>query len=133
MNQTGRKIDTVVVDWAGMAVRRYLQTKNKDEPSKVSMELTSYVANLFGLVTARFDAVSWVMHQISGKLNNKPPTYKFHHSEGEWTTSFAVNANFASTLSTKTKATNTCVLRCTKVRRGEPQNAEEFGCHNRGS
>jgi hypothetical protein len=119
-NQLQMGVDTVIIDWAGMAVRRQLQAKGKDD--QIAGALNSYVDQVYGLIAGRFNCVSWVLHQIAGRYNNKPPTFDFHHSHAEWCSSFAVNAWFAFTLSTKSG--RHCVLRCTKARRGEPKDRQ---------
>lgn len=121
-NQTQRGIDTLVVDWAGMAVKRHLRQLGKDDPSNISKALSEFIDELFGAVIGRFGCVGWVMHQIAGEYNNKPPSFKFHHSHGEWCKSIAVNAWYAFTLSTKSGSH--CVLRCTKSRRSEGTDRE---------
>lgn len=117
--ETGMQIGTVIIDWAGTAVRKHLRAQGKDPDRLLSIELTDYVDRVHSQITAPFDCVGWVLHQLKGQANNRPPTARLHHSDAEWCSSFAVNAWFAFILGNKDERTNTCLFSCTKTRRGE--------------
>lgn len=126
-HNAGRGVDTVIIDWAGSCVRRYLRSKKGDAKQQLSIELMDFIDQVHSQITAKFDCVGWVMHQLAGSVNKKPPAYKFHHSEAEWCASFAVNAWFAFVLGTKDIPTSSAVLHCTKARRAEAQ--QPIVCH----
>jgi hypothetical protein len=127
-NQLQMGIDTVIIDWAGMAVRRELQIKNRE--SDLPAVLGSYVDHVYGKITSKFNCVTWVLHQIAGRYCDRPPKFKFSHTHAEWCSGIAVNAWFAMTLSTKHG--RHCVARCSKARRGEPVD-RDIVCHIDGA
>jgi hypothetical protein len=129
-HNAGRGIDTVIIDWAGSCVRRYLRSKKGDAKQQLSIELMDFIDQVHSQITGKYGCVGWVMHQIAGALNSKPPAHKFHHADAEWCASFAVNAWFAFVLGTKDVQTSTAVLRCTKARRAEAQ--PPIVCHING-
>ncbi len=118
--QTGKKIGIVFVDWAGMAVRRYLDSKNKDESHQTAM-LIKYVDTLKREVADRFGAAVWVAHQIRGECNRWAPTKMPTKADAEYCRSFAVNAAYCFCMSTKDIATSACRIVADKTRRSAPR------------
>ena len=121
--EAGYPIGTVVIDWAGMACRRHLRAQGKDIDRGLPLELMDYVDRVHNQITAPFDCVGWVLHQLKGQANGRPSATQLHHSDAEWCSSFAVNAWFAFVLGNKDQRTNTALFGCTKTRRGEGMNS----------
>lgn len=118
VQESGLPLGLVVIDWAGDACSRWLYAQGKDADRNLPIELKDYVKRVHGLITAPFGARAWVLHQLKGSVNSRPPTTIPHHSEAEWCASFAVNAWFAFVLGTKDHNSNACMMACTKTRRG---------------
>lgn len=129
--ETGLPLGLIVVDWAGDACSRWLYAQGKDADRNLPIELKDYIKRIHSLITAPFGARALVVHQLKGAVNNRPPTTLPHHSEAEWCASFAVNAWFAFCLGTKDQFSNTCMLACTKTRRG--QGAQPIVCQIDGA
>jgi len=111
-----RQVGLVIIDWAGMSVRRYLRLEGRID--RLSIELIDYVDNVSKQIANKYNCPVWVLHQLRGQANKKPPTVVLDHTDAEWCSSFAVNATNALVLGTKDRETSTCLLAATKTRRG---------------
>lgn len=127
-----RQIDTVVIDWAGVCVRRLIESQSKGGKQRdLSTELGGFVDQVASKIAAKFKCMTWVTHQLAGEYQNKPVTFKFHHSHADWCKSFANFAWFAFVLGTKDRESSTCIVRTTKTRRGAGM--AEAICHIDGA
>lgn len=116
---SGYPVGTIVLDWAGMIVERYLRTKGLPLDRNLTTELSSFVDRVHEKLTAPTGARAYVIHQVTGQANKKRSGTMLHHSEAMNCATFAVNAWFAFCLGNKDNESNTCKFGATKTRRGE--------------
>jgi RecA/RadA recombinase len=114
--KTGLQIGLVISDWAGMAVRRKLRTDGMD---KLVAELSDYVTQYDDTISGPFNCSTFIMHQLSSKLGSRAPTVAPTHTEADWCTAFANNADYAICLGTKDRQSNACLVTASKTRRSE--------------
>jgi len=114
---TGRKICTVVLDWAGIIVEREAMLHNKDISRVRVSELTSFVQRVKDLIAGPLNCSVWAVHQLAGEVSNKPPHIPTHHSQAQWCRSFANNAVYAFCLGPQDSDTRVMTLNCSKSRR----------------
>jgi len=114
---TGRKLCTVVLDWAGLIVEREAVLANKDITKVRVSELTSFVQRVKELIAGPLQCSVWVVHQLSGEATNKAPHVPAHHSQAHWCRSFANNAVYAMCLGVQDNETRVMTFNCSKSRR----------------
>jgi hypothetical protein len=118
IQQEGREIGVVVLDYAGASVRRMLAARGED-PSNMRHYLANYCNECRFKIAIPFGCPVWVMHQLNTEANKRVATAEQHHSYASECGNFAENAWFAFVFSTKDKVNNTCRLYCTKERRAK--------------
>lgn len=111
-------IGLVVVDWAGIMVRRYLEANGKERDIQAASirRLQALCDDLYRHVASRFNCGVVLVHQLSGEANKRPPTAMFTHADAEGCRTIAVTAWHAFVLGTKDAQTNVIAFRCTKTR-----------------
>jgi len=113
-------IRTVVLDWAGLMVRKHLlETNRQVDGSNMAVMLGGLVAELKEQVAAEFNCTVWLPHQLRGQATGRSPSVAPNHNEAEWCASFANMAWYAFCIGTKDKQHNVCQLVATKTRHGE--------------
>ncbi len=107
----------VIIDWAGLVVRRYLEAKNaRDLQSAVIHQLTMFCDNCHRLIAGPFKCPVLVIQQLAGRVNAKSPTTSLTNADAEGCKSFNVNAWHSFTLGTKDRSTNVVRFDCIKTR-----------------
>lgn len=122
---SGKRITGFVIDYAGIAVDRFMQDKGLSDEYKRHY-LARYVDNCRRNIAAPFNASGWVLHQLSGAANTKSATTKQHHADAAECKTFSDNAWFAFSLGTKDQQTSTCRISCTKTRRSAGDTKERI-------
>lgn len=118
LQQSGKEIGVVVLDYAGAAVKRMLAGRGED-PSHIRHYLANFCNECRFKIALPFNCPVWVLHQLNTESNRRAPTAEQHHSFASEAGNFAENAWFAFVFSTKDKINNTCQLFCTKERRAK--------------
>jgi hypothetical protein len=117
-------IGCVVLDWAGMAVDRYVRTLNpRNLDSALFQELKNYVDQAATTIAKHFCCPVWVVHQINAVSLKRGSAAELTHADALGCGSFAMPAMFACILRNQDLTTHTCTMAFTKTRRGEPQPA----------
>ena len=116
---SGREIGLVIVDWAGMLLRRYIEATGRNVSQQLTAELTTFVDKLHYEIAEPFNCTVFVAHQLRGIVNRSGPTHIATHADAEYCSMFAANAWFSLVLGTKDEDTNAVTLSYTKTRRGE--------------
>lgn len=78
-----KKVRIIFIDWAGLAVDRYMdkkEIKNRDAAIK-SSELRSFVERARSQLSAKFNCSVWITHQLSGAVSHKGMGYNFDLSD----------------------------------------------------
>jgi hypothetical protein len=125
-----RKVGMCVIDWAGTCVRRTLRTQGNNVDRQAA-ELGAFIQDVRSTIAGPMGCATWVVHQLNGQANKRPPSHIPTHADAEWCASFAVNAWFALCLGTKDQESNSCLLAATKTRRGAGSPA--ILCHINGA
>lgn len=113
-----KRLKMLVIDWAGMVVRRYLQTKNRFNEKAIVLELETFVDRIYQDIALPTGAVVYVVHQLRGQVAKQAPTTAVSHADAAWCSNFAVNAWNAIVFGPKDPETNAFTLSWTKTRRG---------------
>ena len=114
----GKRTTGVVIDYAGLAVRRYVAAKRLRPESEYPL-LSSFMDNVRNLISIPLDTTTWVLHQLRGDAAKRAPGAITHHSEAQGCSSFANNADFGIQLTNYNKVTNLLTVFCTKTRRAK--------------
>lgn len=113
----GKDIRLVILDWAGVMVRRHVATKNaRDSNAEITRELHMLCDDVYRLIAEPFDCHVLVVHQLSGVANLKKPSSTFSHADAEGCKSFGVSAWNSFVLGVKDRNTNIVKFECTKTR-----------------
>lgn len=129
--ESGMPIKLVVIDWAGMAVTRWILHGGGSLDKQLTVELSSFVQTVGEKIAKPFDCSAWVTHQVTGQANKRSPAATMNHADASRCSAFADFAGFAFVFGTKDTKTNTCMLWCTKTRRAEASG--RVICHVNGS
>jgi len=113
----GKRIAMVVIDYAGLMVKRYMATHGINLDSGMRHYLGDVVISCLQKIAIPYDCPVWVLQQVNPSANRKAPGALIHHSESSEDGAFSTNAAFAFQLSTKDPQRNACTLFCTKSRR----------------
>jgi hypothetical protein len=114
--RNGRPPGVVFVDYAGIACKRYIRSKN------LRIEEMRHLVGGFGdecrrKIAARFGCRVWVLHQLSGEANKRSFRATQSHADAAESKSFAENLWFCFELGTKDPGTGITQLHCSKQRR----------------
>jgi len=115
-NDYGMPINKVILDWAGVAVDRYMEVDNNTEKTTKTQELGKYVRRVHDQITTQFGCTAWVMHQLRGQVSRTAPGIPLQHTDAEWCSGFAQSAWTALVLGTKDNVQNLCSLNASKTR-----------------
>ena len=85
-------IGTVIIDWAGAAVTKYLSQQKRSDSNEVFNKLNSYVTEAHAKIAAPYNCIVWVVHQIAGNAGKTPAHKPLHHTDAANCKSFS---NFA--------------------------------------
>lgn len=113
--QRGQEIHTVFIDYAGLAVRRWLGSKASD-PGRVREELKSFGQQGRVSISERFGCTTWVLHQIRGDAGKFSPGKLMHHTDAQETKDFAENMAVCGCLGVPDTQTGCRRLNWSKVR-----------------
>ena len=109
------KCRLVVIDYVGAMVKRHLATANKDL-EELRHLITGAPLTAKTQIAVKYDCPVWMMHQISGKANEKSPGAQYHHTDAAESKSFGENVDFSFSLG-KPNAAGLCQILATKHRR----------------
>jgi hypothetical protein len=112
----GQSIGVVVIDYAGLCSRRYMNANNLPHD-----RLRHLVGN-FGdecrrLIASPFSCPVWVMHQLAAAQNKRSPSSKQHHSDAAEAKNFAENLWFSFQMGVPEDVSRCLSMTCTKARR----------------
>jgi hypothetical protein len=93
IRETGVTPATVVIDYAGLCVRRFVM-HNKLREDAIYHYLGQFGHDVLRLIAAPFKTPVWIMHQLSGEANKRTSATKQHHADAQGTKSFAENLWF---------------------------------------
>lgn len=119
----GFEIGTVVLDYAGAAVRRQMSAKNED-PDRIRHRLANFCNEARFKIALPFNCPVWAFHQLNTEANRRTPTAKQHHSYASECGNFSENAWFAFVFGTKDESNNITSLHCSKERRARGGKAD---------
>ncbi len=122
---SGIHVAGFIVDYAGIAVDRYMAERNIPDDRK-RFHLARFVDQCRRLIAAPNRASGWVLHQLKGEANSRAATVKQHHADTAECKTFSDNAWFAFNLGTKDVSTSTCRITCTKTRRSAGDDKERI-------
>lgn len=114
--QKGKPPGGVVLDYAGLMAKRYLNASGKDS-SDLRHILGTMGDDCHRLIGAPFGCNVWVMHQLSGEANKFSPHKPQHHSDSAEAKNFAENMWFAFTIGTRHEESGCVLLNRSKSRR----------------
>lgn len=114
----GRPIKLLVIDWAGMLVRRYLQRQGRSLEKGLTVELECFVDQVYQ-ITSRMNCVAYVVHQLRGQANRLSPVAAVSHADAAWCSNFAVNAWNVIVLGNKDHESGAFTISLTKCRRNK--------------
>jgi len=117
---TGRPVRLVIIDWAGAAVQRYANAQNKDLARIYTHLLGTFVLESHQKIALKHQTPVWVVHQLAGVVQDKPPHIPMHHSYAAWCKGFAEYAWIAACLGSMDREKNICLLNFSKTRRNRP-------------
>lgn len=112
----GRRIAGVVIDYAGLAVQRYMASKNMKPDMEYNL-LARFVNEVRSQIAVPMKCPTWVLQQLKGEAMRKAPGAKIHHTEASGCQNFSVNADFAIQLTSYNRTTGLLTAYCTKTRR----------------
>lgn len=112
-----KPIRMVVIDWAGMAVKRYLQKLGRAIDKNLTLELESFIDRVHYEISAPLNCIVFVVHQLKGAVSRQSPTSHVSHADAAWCSSFAVNAWNVVCLGTKDQESSAFTMAWTKTRR----------------
>ena len=115
--QTGKPIRMVVIDWAGMVVRRHLQKLGRALDRNIVLELESFVDRVHCEIASPFNCIVFVVHQLRGCVSKQSPISHVSHADAAWCSNFAVNAWNVVCLGPKDTESGAFTLSWTKTRR----------------
>lgn len=112
----GRRIAGLVVDYAGLAINRYIGANRMRPESEFSL-LAGFVDQVRSSICVPMKCTGWVLHQLHGDAGRKAPGAKISHTEARGCRNFADNADFGLQLTPYNRATGLLTVHCTKHRR----------------
>ena len=124
-----RPLGLIILDWCGLCLYNYLQTKYQNTDA-LTRELSTFVAAFTRDVVAPHGAVGWAVHQLSGQANDASPSRLPSHSDAQWCKTFAQLAWNCLVLGTKDQKRDICLLGATKSRNAAGK--EKMICRVRG-
>jgi len=113
----GLPVKTVIIDWAGLLVDNYLNSRNKaSDGGTHSYELQRVIAATKDLLASPFNCTVWVAHQLKGQVSKLSPARLPHHAEAQWCSAFSDQAWYAFVLGVKDTEHSVCQFAATKTR-----------------
>lgn len=109
----------VVIDYAKVCVVRKLQFANKDLDKNMRYELTSFADQCTQLIGERYGCGVFVMHQLKGQCNSKPPSYVPHHSEAGECSAMGEQFDYCFTYGVRSQENNCMWFNASKTRDSE--------------
>lgn len=115
LSQSGQVLRTVVLDYAGLICKRYMQANNIPE------ERLRYFLAAFGdlvrrEIAERFGCTVWALHQIAAASCNASPTKLLHHNDSAECKAFADNLAVCGCMGVVDPVTGCRRLNFSKVR-----------------
>ena len=112
----GQEIDTVTIDYAGLAVERYLSSMGMMDEKRYRLSLKRFGDEVRKGIAERFGCTVWCLHQLKGDLGKASPTKQLHHSDSSESKDFAVNMSICGVLGNPDQRTGCRALWWTKIR-----------------
>lgn len=109
------RIGSVVVDYAGLMCKRYMQSNNIAE-ERLRYYLGGLGDQMRRRVAEQFDATVWLLHQFNAEQNKRAPTALLHHSDSAEARNFAENLATCGCLGVMDPVTGCILLNWSKVR-----------------
>ncbi len=119
----GRHPVGVVIDYAGLAVKRYISHRRLP-PDAEYLLLDGFVNEVRVKIANRYDCICWVLHQLHGDSGRSSSSKRQHHSGARGAHNFGDNANFIFSLGTIDPATKCLRFSMTKHRRVPPAESD---------
>ncbi len=116
VREEGYDIGVVVIDYAKIAVMRYMSARGEDM-NNTRHYLGSFCNEARFKIANEFNCPVWIFQQLNTEANRKAPGVKQHHSYASECGTFAENVWFAFVFSTKDEKNKLTTLFCTKSRR----------------
>ena len=115
VSERNAEIGTVVIDYAGLVCRRFMQANNIEE-DKIRHKIATIGDQLRTEVTGPLGATGWLMHQLAGAQNKFSSTKLLSHADASESKSFAENMAVCGCLGTRDQASGVLMLNWSKVR-----------------
>lgn len=113
--ERGMKISQVVMDYAGLIVRRSMSERGVS-PDAIRHELGPFGDRIRQEVAIRFDCTAWVMHQMSSDQGKRGPTTLLTDLDAAEAHNFGENMAAVACLGSADPATKCQLLNWSKVR-----------------
>lgn len=114
-SRDGATYRTVVIDYAGLVVRRYMEAHGIRQEQTRQL-LKSFVDECRRQIAERYNCTVWVLHQVKGDAGNWAPTRLVHHTDSGECKDFAENAAVCGCIGPYCKTTGCRFLNFSKVR-----------------
>jgi hypothetical protein len=108
----------VVIDYAGLVVRRYV-LENRVPERQEYLLLTHFGHECHRRLAAAFQTPVWIIHQLSGAANARDWHERLSHADAQGSKSFAENLWYCFELGTMNREHRAAKLWCSKARWGE--------------
>jgi hypothetical protein len=114
LNSVGRPIAGVVIDYLGVAVRRFVM-QNDIPPKLISHHLQQFVRDCRELIAEPFGCPVWVFHQLAGAANGRGAAYCLTHDDAMECRHLGEHLDTCLVIGNRDKVSGCLVLRCTKL------------------
>lgn len=115
--QVGRRIDTLVIDYALLFVNRHLAVRGLEPDRNLRPLLAAFGEQSRQLLANPFGATVWILHQLSGAANAKPAGCKLTAADSAESKMFAENLDFTLQLGNKDQNSGCLIPWLGKTRR----------------
>ena len=116
IQQEGRRVRTVVIDWSLAMIRREISLGRKNH-DRIVHYLSSFVQDFAIQIARRYNCSVWIFHQLSAESSKRSLHHIPDHTDAEWCKSFANYAWYSFSLSREDIDTHLQYIACTKARR----------------
>jgi RecA/RadA recombinase len=108
------RVAGVVIDYAGIAVRRHVAARGFRE-NGIARRLSHFVAESRTGIARRFECPVWIIHQLNGEANRNSPCVTPHHRNAAGCRSFGKELDACITLGTMDRQSHCMLIGVTKA------------------
>jgi hypothetical protein len=115
LNARGQRLRTVIIDWVGILVERYMGA-NGIRQDNLRYYISKFLSDCRRMVAERFGCTVWAMHQLKTSLGSSSPTKLFHHSDAAEATNYAAELAVCACMGVPDNETGCRRINFSKVR-----------------